>query len=338
MIPGRPDTAARRAARAAIVALALLLAGSPARGACAPPASGDDATSPTVATVGETVLTLADLERVERRPGFPRVPGRPPAPEIRARALRQLVNETHLAAEIAARGIEVPDREIDDRLAALVQGLAAQKSSLEQLLAATGLDREGLRRQLRFEAGLQRLTATLRTAELVDEVAEARRREFDGTRVRVSHIVFRPDGSQGNDPIAAILPRARRVRDAIESGQTTFAEAAAAHSAGPSRHRGGDLGFIPRHGVLAEEFASVCFQLDPGAVSEPFRSPLGVHIVTVTEVDEGTVPPERYRAQIEAIASEVALERALKERRVAMPVTLEPGYRMSEPRTLDVKP
>jgi peptidyl-prolyl cis-trans isomerase SurA len=287
---------------------------------------------PPVATVGDTVLTRADLERVERRPGYPRVPGRDPAPETRAKALLQLVNETLLAAEIERRGIVVGDRDVDDRLAAIVQGLSARKSSLDQLLATTGLDRDGLRRQVRFEAGLQRLALALRTPELVEEIARSRRREFDGTRLRVSHIILRPDGSQGDDPLGALLPRARSIREAIESGATTFAAAAAAHSAGPSRHRGGDIGFIPRHGECVEEFARACFRQEPGTVSEPFRSPLGVHIVTVTEVDEGDLAPERYRAQIETLAADIALGRLLEDLRRTTTVTLEPGFEMARPR------
>lgn len=316
--PSRPSSAQR---------FGLVLAAVVA--AWAPAAPGAD--PPTVATVGDTVLTRADLERVERRPGYPRIPGRDPAPETRARALLQLVNETLLAAEIERRGIAVEDREVDDRLAAIVQGLSARKSSLDQLLVTTGLDRDGLRRQVRFEAGLQRLALALRTPELVEEIGRSRRREFDGTRVRVSHIILRPDGSHGDDPLGALVPRARSIREAIESGETTFAAAAAAHSAGPSRHRGGDIGFIPRHGECVEEFAKACFRQEPGTVSEPFRSPLGVHIVTVTDVDEGDLAPDRYRAQIEALAAEIALGRLLEDLRRTTTVTLEPGYEMARP-------
>lgn len=295
----------------------------------APAACGAD--PPPVAAVGDTVLTRADLERVERRSGYPRIPGRDPAPETRARALLQLVNETLLAAEIERRGIVVEERQVDDRLAAIVQGLSARKSSLDQLLATTGLDRDGLRRQVRFEVGLQRLALSLRTPELVEEITRSRRREFDGTRLRVSHIILRPDGSQGEDPLAALLPRARGIREEILSGATTFAAAAAAHSAGPSRHRGGDIGFIPRHGECFEEFAKACFRQEPGTVSEPFGSPLGVHLVTVTDVDEGDVAPERYRAQIDSIAAEVALGRLLEDLRRTTTVTLEPGFEMARP-------
>ena len=116
------------------------------------------------------------------------------------------------------------------------------------------------------------------------------------------------------------------------SGETTFATAAAAHSAGPSRHRGGDIGFIPRHGECTEEFARACFRQETGTVSEPFRSPQGVHLVTVTDIDEGDLAPERYRAQIETIAAEIALGRLLEDLRRTTKVSLEPGFEMAQPR------
>lgn len=283
--------------------------------------AADDAAEP-VATVGDVVLAPADLERAERRLAFFGALDGVPVDRRKAMALRRLLEETLLAAEAERRGIEVGDAAIDDRVAALVQDLSARNLSLDRMLVATGLDRETLRGQLRLEIAVQRLLAELVTPDEIGKVYEAHHREFDGTRYRVAHIVLRPDGA-GNE--SAVLAEARRIRVAIVSGEISFAAAAARHSAAPSRHKGGDIGFIPRHGQLAEEFARAAFALEKGAVSEPVLSPFGVHLITVTDIDDGTEGPERIRPQLERIAAETVLRRLLEECRERTPVILAPG-------------
>ena len=220
----------------------------------ASPASQDvaDEGGEAVATVGDIVLSRVELERNEKRLGFFGTLDGVPADKRRARALRHLVEDTLLAAEAQRRGIEVGESTIDDALAELVQVLSGRNQSLDRMFAATGLDRESLREQARRDIAVQLLFSELLTPEEYDAVYEARHREFDGTRYRVSHLVLRPDGT-GN--ASALVPEARRIRAGIVAGEITFAAAAARHSAAPSRRRGGDIGFIPRHGPFAEEFA-----------------------------------------------------------------------------------
>lgn len=275
-----------------------------------------------VATVGDVVLSSDDLDRMERRLGFSGALDGLPKDRRRALVLRRMVEETLLAAETDRRGIEVDEAAIDDRLAALVQGLTAKNQSLDRMLAATGLDRDGLRSLIRREIATQTLLSQLVTADEIRAVYDARHREFDGTRHRVSHLVLRPDGTGGTE---ALVAEARRIRAAIESGELSFAAAAARHSAGPSRHKGGDIGFIPRHGLLAEEFARVAFEVEKGGISEPVVSPFGVHLITVTDIDPGTAGPERVLPAIERIAVESVLQRLLDECQQRTPVVLATG-------------
>ena len=98
------------------------------------------------------------------------------------------------------------------------------------------------------------------------------RHDFDGTEVRASHILLRPE--RAGDTAEMRVDRARKIRKDIEQGKLTFEQAVEQYSAGPSRKAAGDLGFFPRYGVMFEEFSKAAFALDKGQISEPVVSTL----------------------------------------------------------------
>ena len=67
----------------------------------------------------------------------------------------------------------------------------------------------------------------------------------------------------------------------IQSGQISFADAAAQHSQCPSGKQGGDLGsFGP--GMMVPEFDKVVFNEAVGVVHGPVKTQFGYHLVEVT--------------------------------------------------------
>mgnify|MGYP006285610481 CR=1 FL=1 len=298
---------------------------APQAAASAESAIESEAGNEVIATVGNTQLTRADLDAAVRR----RTGGRPVAADqqklVVGQAVSELVERALLGAEIERRGIEVSDDEINDRVAQVSAGLAARQSSLAAFLASAGMTNEGLREEMRFEIAVPKLIGPLITEDHMRQVTAVHRFDFDGTRMRASHIVLRPDSSSGPQAVTAMLSRAEKIRAAILAEELTFAEAAERYSAGPSRQQGGDLGFLPRHGLLAEEFSSEVFKLTKGEISKPFVTPFGVHLAKVTDVDPGTVEPDAYRGQLEQIAFQKVLQAFLLKCRNKTPIELKPG-------------
>ena len=307
-----------------IVMIALLA--SPAA-AQSPPAATE---SPPAATVGDIVITQADLAAAMRRRGAGKGAGAESPARFRAQALADLIDEALLRTELDRRQIAASDGEIDARIAGLTQELATRKSSLDAFLADQGLDRAALRRRMAFDIAMGKLAASLVTPESVGRAYQEHHRAFDGTRVRVAHLILRPDGSEGTGAVAALTAKAERIRQSILAGEVSFADAAARHSAGPSRHRGGDLGFIPRQGLLAEEFTRPCYTLERGEISRPIESPFGVHLVTVLDIDAGNVDREQFRPQLERLAAQQGIREILEASRERIPVSLEPGMEAAE--------
>ncbi|MHC4405719.1 MAG: peptidylprolyl isomerase, partial [Planctomycetota bacterium] len=113
-----------------------------------------------------------------------------------------------------------------------------------------------------------------------------------------------------------LIEKARAIREEITSGKRSFADAARAHSAGASAPGGGDLGFISRHGAMAEAFSKAAFALEEGQVSQPVVTRFGVHLIRSDRIKPGARKLADAREEVhEALARELLREIAQKERR-----------------------
>ena len=80
--------------------------------------------------------------------------------------------------------------------------------------------------------------------------------------------------------------RAKEIRAKIESGETTFEDAAKAYSSCPSRAQGGELGDFG-HGQMVPEFEAACAAMEIGALSEPVQTQFGWHLIRLNKREEG---------------------------------------------------
>jgi parvulin-like peptidyl-prolyl isomerase len=98
--------------------------------------------------------------------------------------------------------------------------------------------------------------------------------------VTFQQIVVRAEPSA--DALAEARARADSVMGLIRAGED-FAELARRFSDDGTSANGGDLGFIRRSDVV-REFGNVAFNLSPGAVSLPVKTPYGYHLIKVERV------------------------------------------------------
>ena len=89
--------------------------------------------------------------------------------------------------------------------------------------------------------------------------------------------------------------RLSELKDRIENG-ADFAELARLHSDDSTAVRGGDLGWVSP-GDTVPEFESAMAALQPGQVSEAFKTAFGWHIVQVLERREQDMSQDRQRLQ-----------------------------------------
>lgn len=309
-----------------IAVCAALLATTAAR-AEEPAAVGADAPrlESVVARVGKVPVYRSEFEAALKRIGISRVPSAEQRLRLEAELLEQLVNERLLQQVVAAEKITVDEDEVSKIVVRMRSQLSDRRIELDTFLEQNGRDEQSLREQVKLELALKKMLAAELTTDALTAAFEKHRREIDGTRIRASHIVLRPDPARGADALPELLRKAETIRREILKGTTSFADAARKHSAGPSRRQGGDVGYFPRHGLMHEDFAREAFALSKGDVSKPFATPSGVHILTVTSVEPGNGSAEGLRPQLEKLVVQQVIRGLLERGRSSTQITYSSG-------------
>jgi parvulin-like peptidyl-prolyl isomerase len=164
--------------------------------------------------------------------------------------------------------------------------------------------------QLRLERFTARLTAKLvppRNKEISEYYRKHRDEFFTPPLVHAAHIVKNVDEQTGDE---AALEQIREIRAELDQG-ADFAEVADRRSDCPGR--GGDLGYFPR-GQMVKEFDAVVFALEPGPVSDIFRTQFGYHIAKVYDrKPEGIRSLADVSANIEALLFQQKKQRRIEQ-------------------------
>lgn len=119
------------------------------------------------------------------------------------------------------------------------------------------------------------------------EVFEADPSAFDGSRMRVRHILVATSPWDTPAQLAAKRERLAKIREDLVSGRRTWEQCIDESDEVGSRVIGGQLGMVPRHLEKPEAVAKAAFELKPGETSEIVESPLGFHLVQTTAVHKG---------------------------------------------------
>jgi parvulin-like peptidyl-prolyl isomerase len=285
------------------------------------------------ARVGEQPISHAQLAAALRRNGVAALPAGPQRLQGEAEAIEQLIDEALLGKVIEREQITIDPAEVDAAVARLRDQVSARGMDFAAFLAKQARDEQGLRDQIVLELGIQKFVRPRLTPDALAASFEKGRRELDGTQLRVSHILLRPDLGRGDRAAEECIERAAAIRREILQGGLSFEDAARKHSAAPSRHRGGELGFLPRRSVANEEFARQAFALAKGDISKPFATTFGVHVVKVTGMEPGKLTAEGLRPQLEQMVGNDIVRDTVAQARRASRIEYAAGVSHFDPAT-----
>jgi parvulin-like peptidyl-prolyl isomerase len=301
----------RRSLRQSCVALGAALLLVAAAAGEEGPAGKRGASDGVAATVAGHAITVGDVTVAVQATFGDRPLAGVLQSQAEAQALEQLINRRLVTLALERAKITATSEEI----AAARKKLAASPA---------GQNNSQLTERLDWQVRWSKYLSQQITDKRLEEFFQAHRRDFDGSEVRVSHILLKGDALGSPAVRQQLVEKAAQLRREIEMGESTFAAAAEKYSEGPSRHSGGDLGFIPRHERMAEAFSKAAFALAKGEISPPVVSPFGVHLIQCTDIRPGTKSWADVRSELAAAYAQDKFHKLADETRPSIAIEYNP--------------
>jgi peptidyl-prolyl cis-trans isomerase C len=218
--------------------------------------------------------------------------------------LEEMIDARLIQQFLDSRDTKASKQELDAQVNRIRDAAKQRGSDPDKVLADLGYTAESLREEfaipLAWKHHVDRAVPPARLKTYFDE----HRAEFDGTKVKASHIIFRLHASDDEQTWKEAEAKLGDIRKRIVKQEISFYEAAHEYSQAPSKEEGGDVGEFPFVGKMPEQFSREAFRLKVGEMSQPFRSKFGVHLCVVTGRKPGDLSLEDVRDEVLARLSQ----------------------------------
>ncbi len=208
--------------------------------------------------------------------------------ELRTQVASDMVDELLLKQFLQKEAPKVEPAEVDKYLAAFSKSLILKGKTLAGFLEETNQTETELRDAWTTVLMLNGYVKKTVTDEQLKQYYQANKDYFDRVEVRARHILVRAEAQPLPGVREAALKKIQGLRTDILAGRLDFATAAKFHSQCPSAVDGGDLGYIPRKGMLDEKLSAAAFALKTGDISDVIETDLGYHLIQATDRKPGT--------------------------------------------------
>jgi parvulin-like peptidyl-prolyl isomerase len=247
--------------------------------------------------VGEVAINVREVDRQVQRAMEQHPLDGERLRALQARTLAVLIDRELILAYLTEHKLSASTADVDLSVSRMEKTLAQQEVPLADYLHRAGMDEGQFRRNWLWRLSWQRYLQRYMTDENLQRYFDKHRPHYDGTQVRVAHILLKPaDSSDASRE--AIDRQAELIRRQINDKELTFEQAAQQHSSAPTAGQGGDVGWISRHSPMPEAFSKAAFDLPVGGVSNPVETAAGVHLIKVLEVKPGQQTWQQVREQL----------------------------------------
>lgn len=240
-----------------------------------------------------------------------------PRERIQQSVILGLIDQELMNQAAKKKGVFVTESDINQAMSSIIAENNLTQEQFEASLAKNGTTVQAFRDDIRIELLRNRVMGTQMVSKVV--VTDKEVLNFlngDGPKPAGG---MRPGGAPDNRPLRIIaipldpnnkeasVAAARKIKAEIDSGELTFAQAAAKYSRGPGRENGGDSGDGATVSTLPPPIQAALASIKPGQASEPLAAGNAVVILSVGEgadpVEEA--PEERTKkASIDDFSSE----------------------------------
>ena len=206
-----------------------------------------------------------------------------------------LLVRRHLAMKsLQQLGGEALDAMIQRRLDTFAAEVRRRGSSLAEHAEARMSDKASLRADFAWQVAWSRYTGSRLNETNLRKYFQRHIDRYGGNRWEVSQIFVeldspdRPTIESTRDQLTALANEIRASGAVAEE----FANAARQHSDSGSAAQGGLVGWVENDGDLPSSVMAVIRNLEPGQISRPARSPLGMHLLYVHRKEAGKLTYE----------------------------------------------
>ncbi len=223
-----------------------------------------------VAVVNGEIITMYDLQKEMGNPLLQRqnqqLQSRQGSAAQRKKVLTSMVNHELFEQEAERLEITVSDVEVENQIDQIMKERDLSKQELEETLEQSGMTMEGFEEKLRQDIKINRLLSSMVRQKVVvsDEEIKAFYEKHQEQYVTPKRLHIRIILHPSQQKLRALKQR-------IEQGEISFAEAARKHSRGPGAEQGGDLGLV-NWKDLGSTWKEQIEPLNPGDLSRVFST------------------------------------------------------------------
>ncbi len=274
------------------LAAVLLFAGAAVHAqAVEPAASRGTLLDSIVAVVNDGIVLGSDLDQ-QMRVISDRIEQQgqqlPPRNILRQQVLERLVLQELQMQRASRLGLKVPDETLNEALTEVAARNGIKFSDLPAALEQQGIDYRNYREEVRREMTLSQLRQRdvysriyLSPRELEQCMAKRKSSPDADREYNIGHILVSVPSSATAEQIAERTARAQGIFERARRGED-FAQLAVSYSDAGTALEGGQLGWR-KAGQLPSFAADAIPKLQVGEVTEPIRTPSGLHIFKVQE-------------------------------------------------------
>jgi peptidyl-prolyl cis-trans isomerase C len=199
--------------------------------------------------------------------------------------LEGLIEREVLYQESQKAGIKIKDQTVDQQLAAIKKRFPTE-AEYNNALSKMNLTEDEVKIQISRGLAIRELIDKQISSKIVITDAESKA-YYDQNpqlfkqpeQVKASHILIKVDAGADDAQKTESLKKIKDIQQKINDGGD-FADLAKEYSEGPSKTRGGDLGYF-RRGQMVKPFEDTAFSMKTNEVSDIVETRFGYHIIKV---------------------------------------------------------
>jgi len=224
--------------------------------------------------------------------------------QLRGMILNTLIEKKLIDQEAKKLGVVATDTEVADMMADLLKKKNISREQFEEQVVAQGSSVEAYEAEIKDHLTKMNLMGkeikpkiTISKIE-IGNYYRTHRDEYEGkAAVRIKQILILVPKDADAETRQAKRNHAEDILQRLQRGES-FQVLAVEYSEGSAANAGGDVGYVEK-GLMMPAVEAVAFSLDIGATSGIIKSPVGFHIIRVTDKrGAGIKPIESVRSEI----------------------------------------